>query len=305
MTPSGSFTEFPIPTAASGPLGMTAGPDGNLWFAEVEANQVAMVETDGTITEFPVPTASSRPAFMTAGPDDNVWFTEFAANKIGRITLEAGASCGTTSARCVVDQLYRDLFHRAAEEGGLAFWAPRVGSADGRADAARQIFRSSEGRRTYVRDAYMSVLGRPADPSGLTYWTNRLLGGASETTMLAGLYESNEFFSKSGGTNTGFVNALYQKVLGRSPSASERSDWVAKLNAGATRRSVAVSVLTSLEGLDVRAARWYQRMLGRAATVAERTQGGQVIGLSGEAVLVGRIAATVEYVARAQLDRTI
>ena len=29
-----AITEFPVPTASAGPDGITAGPDGNLWFAE-------------------------------------------------------------------------------------------------------------------------------------------------------------------------------------------------------------------------------------------------------------------------------
>jgi virginiamycin B lyase len=35
-----SFSEFPTPTIDSFPLGITAGPDGNLWFAEGGANQI-------------------------------------------------------------------------------------------------------------------------------------------------------------------------------------------------------------------------------------------------------------------------
>jgi virginiamycin B lyase len=34
MTPAGVFTEFPIPTANSGPCSVTLGPDNHIWFAE-------------------------------------------------------------------------------------------------------------------------------------------------------------------------------------------------------------------------------------------------------------------------------
>ena len=34
ITTAGVITEFPIPTASSGPYGIAAGPDGNLWFTE-------------------------------------------------------------------------------------------------------------------------------------------------------------------------------------------------------------------------------------------------------------------------------
>ena len=81
-----TIAEFPIPTASSGPVGITAGPDGNLWFTEARASKIGRITTSGGFAEFPVPTASSEPDGITAGPDGNLWFTEFAGNNIGRIT---------------------------------------------------------------------------------------------------------------------------------------------------------------------------------------------------------------------------
>ena len=48
--------EFPIPTSNSQPIGITAGPDGTLWFVESNANKVGQITTAGMITEFPIPT---------------------------------------------------------------------------------------------------------------------------------------------------------------------------------------------------------------------------------------------------------
>src|SRR6266581_2989335 len=54
---SGQFiTEFPIPTASSIPIGIAAGPDGNLWFTEGGGNKIGRITTAGAITEFPIPT---------------------------------------------------------------------------------------------------------------------------------------------------------------------------------------------------------------------------------------------------------
>jgi streptogramin lyase len=79
-------TEFPIPTIDSGPLAITAGPDGNLWFTEFSANQIGRITTSGVFTEFHIPTPESGVQVITAGPDGNLWFTEAIAGKIGRIT---------------------------------------------------------------------------------------------------------------------------------------------------------------------------------------------------------------------------
>jgi streptogramin lyase len=81
--PVGQITEFPAGTA---PEGMIAGPDGNLWFAEVFGNRIAEVSpSTGVVTEFTPPTPSSGPAGVAVGPDGNIWFTETGAGKIGEI----------------------------------------------------------------------------------------------------------------------------------------------------------------------------------------------------------------------------
>jgi len=83
----GSIKEFPIPTSGSSPFGITAGPDGNLWFTENTGNKIGRITTSGVITEFAVPTSGSSPFGITKGPDGNLWFTEFfGVGKIGRIT---------------------------------------------------------------------------------------------------------------------------------------------------------------------------------------------------------------------------
>ena len=67
--------------------GITAGPDGNLWFTE-RGEQPDRPDHDRRVDH-----ASSRsrpptadPEDITAGPDGNLWFTENSGNKIGRIT---------------------------------------------------------------------------------------------------------------------------------------------------------------------------------------------------------------------------
>jgi virginiamycin B lyase len=56
ISPDGTITEFTLPTANSGPIGITVGPDGNLCFTEFNANQIGMIRPDGsTITEFGLP----------------------------------------------------------------------------------------------------------------------------------------------------------------------------------------------------------------------------------------------------------
>jgi streptogramin lyase len=80
--------EFELPAAdkgQQGPFGITAGPDGNVWFTELIGNRIGRITPSGEITEFPVPTANSEPIAITNGPDGNLWFAEQDGEKIGRI----------------------------------------------------------------------------------------------------------------------------------------------------------------------------------------------------------------------------
>ena len=95
ITTAGVITEFPIPTAGSGPSDIIVGPDGNLWFTECNCfgglppggNKIGKITIAGTITEFPLPSANSGPNGIAAGADGNLWFTEENANQIGKITI--------------------------------------------------------------------------------------------------------------------------------------------------------------------------------------------------------------------------
>ena len=89
ITPNGTITEYPLPSADSSPQDIAAGPDGNMWFTEPWGNQIGRITPDGTITEFPVLTAPTHypgPWMIAAGPDGKMWFTGHEAFGIARIT---------------------------------------------------------------------------------------------------------------------------------------------------------------------------------------------------------------------------
>jgi virginiamycin B lyase len=85
---NGNFTMFAIPGTTNTLKGITAGPDGNIWFVEQYAsvNKIGRLTTSGQLTEFAIPTANSLPSTFRPGPDGNLWFTEYGANQIARIT---------------------------------------------------------------------------------------------------------------------------------------------------------------------------------------------------------------------------
>ena len=76
------ITEFAT-ASRSHSFGITAGPDGNLWFTGELDQQIDEIDpTTDAISEFPIPVANSDPQGITAGPDGNLWFAEPAARAI-------------------------------------------------------------------------------------------------------------------------------------------------------------------------------------------------------------------------------
>lgn len=78
--------EFTVPTAASGPNGITLGFDGFIYFAETTGNQITKMTTGGVFVENAVPTANSGPFALTGMSDGSIWFTESNASKIGTLS---------------------------------------------------------------------------------------------------------------------------------------------------------------------------------------------------------------------------
>jgi streptogramin lyase len=75
------------PVAIVGPIGITTGPDGRLWFTENLANRIGTMDAyTHAVSEFPIATPASAPLNITTGPDGNLWFTETNGNKIGEIS---------------------------------------------------------------------------------------------------------------------------------------------------------------------------------------------------------------------------
>ncbi len=92
---TGAVTDYLVRTG-SRPLGIVAGPDGNLWFTEQAGNRVGRISPAGVLlAEYEMPQPNSVPWEPAVGPDGAIWFTQFSGtpwfaetvgNKIGRIT---------------------------------------------------------------------------------------------------------------------------------------------------------------------------------------------------------------------------
>jgi uncharacterized repeat protein (TIGR02543 family) len=169
-----------------------------------------------------------------------------------------------------LDEVFVGLLHREIDQGSLDLYFPRFTAGLSRTDAALEVLHSLEYRTLLVQGYYMSFLHRSATPTELAFWLSMLGGGATDEQVAAGILGSTEYFStRGGGTNAGFITALYQDLLGRAPTAAEQAAWDTLFGMGATREQVALQVLQSVEFRTRLIQGWFQAYLGRAPTAVE------------------------------------
>jgi virginiamycin B lyase len=104
MTLAGDVAQFELPGPGSFPTRLAVGPDGNVWFTEMQEDKVGRITPSGSIQMFQLP-PRTRPLEIVAGADGNLWVTEEKNDPgaLGRIApsgqytefpVEAGISAG-------------------------------------------------------------------------------------------------------------------------------------------------------------------------------------------------------------------
>jgi len=138
-----------------------------------------------------------------------------------------------TGTAAFVAALYRDFLHRNADLNnplGAGSWLAQLNSnALTDQQVATMIAHSPEALTIVVNGLYAKLLNRQADPVGQTAFVNFLVNGGTEEQVIVTIVSSPEFNALTGGTATGFVQALYNKLLGRNGTTAEVAAWVAQL----------------------------------------------------------------------------
>jgi hypothetical protein len=211
--------------------------------------------------------------------DDGVFQT---SNKSFNVTLSnptGGSTLGTPNVTVVtlgekdgtpnqlfVAQAYRDVLMRNVDPGGLTTWVNFLNGGGSRQQFVLAIDHSAEYRTLIVQQLFQHYLHRSADSGGLTTFTNLLAAGGTDEQVAAALAGSQEYFTvRGGGTNNGFLSALYQDVLNRAIDSSGQATYTQLLANGTNRTQVASMLLGSTEYFTDLVQSYYQRFLHRAA----------------------------------------
>jgi hypothetical protein len=201
-----------------------------------------------------------------------------------------------------ISELYRDLLKRAVEPLGLAFWNDKLNKGASQSDIVAGIEVSNEYRTDLIQSLYQLYLHRDADPTGFQSSFNLLANGGTAEQLAAVVAGSQEYFkTRAGGTNVGFLNAIYADALGRSASGSDRAGWDLELTGAMSRREVALAILSSNEYRRDFGARAYQQFLDRPASETEVENVARLLRSQRDEELLRFIMASDEFFAKASM----
>jgi hypothetical protein len=170
-----------------------------------------------------------------------------------------------------VGSAYVDMFGRAVDVPGLAYWTNFLNAGASRSQFVAILQGSGEFWGHQADLIYQTVLHRAADSAGKAFVLQLLKNGLTIEQVKSTLFGSQEYFANLGGsTNDGFLGALYQDVLHRSIDSGALTFFRQQLQMGAARSTVALTILTSPEGYGVIVDGDYQALLHRSADPAGR-----------------------------------
>lgn len=104
-----------------------------------------------------------------------------------------------------------------------------------------------------VAALYVAVFNRAPDAAGLNAWTAVITSGQQTFAQVAAGFAAHEVFTTGIGTlsNTDFVAALYQNILGSAGDAGGIANWSNQLNAGMSKADVAALFVQAALTVDI------------------------------------------------------
>jgi virginiamycin B lyase len=199
------------------PFGITAGPDGNLWFTK-PAGAIGRITTAGVVTEYSSGLTFGSPGGygagngITAGPDGNLWFTEVVADRIGKIT-----TAGIITEYSIGSSVQPNEI-TAGPDGNL--WFTEVSGGIGKITTAGVVTEyssgiSADGRppfhitagpdgNLWFTEAGADRIGKITTAGVVTEYSSGISAGATLVGITAGP-DSNLWFTEFGGNRIGKI----------------------------------------------------------------------------------------------------
>lgn len=232
---------------------------------------------------------------FTRTSDGSVWITQ----NFARYDNIAQYAVPTTGDRKFVRSAYLDMLGREPDRGGWDGWA-RATMLSGRTAVAKGFGESREYRRRTITFAYQDVLGRTPNSAEVTSWENSIKAGNTNLDKIPrNFYVSREFYNRAGGTDSAFVQRMFQVAIGRNATQSEVTYWTGQIRTRGRVAAVA-GIYGTKESALIRVDRAYKRWLGRGAAAKEREAWSAILLRIGEDGMRVELMVSNEYYNRSQ-----
>ena len=167
-----------------------------------------------------------------------------------------------------VDILYRTLFDREGDAGGVAVWMDQLTAGKLREMVIWGFLRSAEfknladsfgvtalnaadesayGIRAFVERFYTLVLGRQPDKGGFDNWVSALTNGSYAGGDIAKAFFLSPEYLNQNTSDDDFVNTCYRAFFGREADAGGKQGWMTALGQGQSREYVLDGFIGSAE----------------------------------------------------------
>ena len=262
-------------------------------FGGTQGRQLIIGGFDPTDASFPRGNIASVRLPASTTPANSPLFRQ-TPDRVGAPRVAAG------QVQSFVQALYADVLGRLASPTEITGWTRAIAAGADRGVAIAGFSGSTEYRQNVVTAAYQDVLNRVPERSGLDGWVANLAAGALTPDDLPRLFlQSNELYATAGGTDGAWVNALYQRALGRAASPGEQAGWAVTIQR-AGRAEAVRGIYDSHESALRRVDKGYQRYLGRAAGGPEQQFWSASVIQAGDAALSRSLTGSTEYFMRAR-----
>jgi hypothetical protein len=196
-----------------------------------------------------------------------------------------------------VQALYHDLLSRPADAAGLTAFTAALNGGATRDEVVVAFEAGAERRAVIVGSLYKEYLHRSPSPAELNGFEQFLAAGGTDEQLGAMLLGSSEYLNgRGGGTNDGFLIALYCDTLNRSIDPAALQGWGQAVANGMTRQQVAQAVLSSPEYRGDLVEELYLRFLRRMPSPTDRAfWGGELGGGASDEQVIALLLSSQEY----------
>jgi hypothetical protein len=241
----------------------------------VAKSNVATVSISGQCTP---PSFSIQPSSATIPSGTQTYLIAFATGatsyqwyrgSAGDISSPV-AGVGPSSDR-FINQVYTDLLGRPADTTAVSTFNALLAGGGTHSDVATAVLASTDYRQRLLNDFYSTFLHRPVLAAEVGFWLPAFASGMTDEQIEAQITASPEYFALAGGTNAGWINRMFNDVLGGSPVAPATTAFFLTQLGSSSRLNVGLAILNSGEALNRRVQQAFPRLLRRTATPFEQT----------------------------------